>query len=309
MTSLFFSIRRKMIELKNVCKKYGSREVIKDVSLAIKQGEIYGLVGLSGAGKSTLLRMINGLETLTSGEIYFNQKVKFGFIFQNFNLVNALTVGENIKLALVNEQLSEAEKQQKVKTVLKLVGLLEYELAYPKNLSGGQCQRIGIARALVSDVNVLLCDEATSALDPFTAKEIIGLLKDLNQQLGLTIVFVSHQLELVKDFCDYIAIIDSGKVYESGLVLDVLSNPQTKVAIKLLGGILGFDKYLDNKQVKVITCYDRQTRNDCLKQILSSNIELLGALEHHTKQGNFAHVFINNCESINGYELRSVDGY
>ncbi|WOO87666.1 ATP-binding cassette domain-containing protein [Mollicutes bacterium LVI A0039] len=297
-----------MIELVNVSKVFADTPVINNVSLSVNRGEIFGLIGLSGAGKSTLLRIINGLETKSSGEVNVSDGVKFGFVFQNFNLVNSLTVSENISLALLNSEVADSEIKSKVDKVLQLVGLEAYAEVKPSKLSGGQKQRVGIARALVAGVDVLLCDEATSALDPFTAGEIISLLDDLNQKLGLTIIFVSHQLEIVRDFCDRIAIIDKGSICEIGTTIDVFSKPKSPVSLKLLGNVLGFDTYLNDEQTGMITCYSRTEINECIKLITNRDIELLATYQHHTKQGIFAHIFVGQTQDVEQFIVRRTYG-
>lgn len=297
-----------MIKLTNVSKQYGEKQILKDINIDIKEGEILGLIGLSGAGKSTLLRIINGLETATSGALEVSEDLRMGFVFQSFNLVNSLSVFDNISLALDSANLSTDEIEIKVREVLSLVGLKAHEDLKPKQLSGGQKQRVGIARALVADVDVLLCDEPTSALDPFTANEIIGLLGELNQKLGLTIVFVSHQLEIVRDFCDRIAIIDNGKLCELGDTIDVYSKPQSKIAIKLLGNVLGFERYLGDPQIGLITCYSKREINECFKLLQTSNVDIEAMYQHHTKQGIFAHFFIRDYDELGGLEIRRING-
>ncbi len=267
-----------MIKLCNVGKSYGDLEVLNGIDLEINEGEIYGFVGLSGAGKSTLLRLLNGLEKSSSGEIIYSKEIKFGFVFQNFNLVNSLTVYENIGLGLINDNLDQTQIDNIINDVLNKVGLIDKINSYPGSLSGGQKQRVGIARSLALGCNVLLCDEATSALDPFTANEIINLLKELNESTSLTIVFVSHQLEIIKDFCDHISIIDEGKLCETGLVRDVFSNPKSEITKKLLTNILEVD-YSKNPLV----FYD----NSYLKEV-----EHYSIIKYFTsKQGEFIYVW------------------
>lgn len=297
-----------MIKLQAITKQFGDKQILNDINLEINQGEVLGLIGLSGAGKSTLLRIINGLETATSGELQLEKELKFGFVFQTFNLVNSLTVAENIRLGLINQQLSNEQINQKVRDVLSLVGLTDQINSRPKQLSGGQKQRVGIARALVADVDVLLCDEATSALDPFTANEIIGLLGELNQKLGLTIVFVSHQLEIVREFCDRIAIIDNGNLCEVDQTINVYSNPKSRVAIKLLGNVLGFERYLEDCEIGLITCYSKQQITACYNALLGNQVEIEASYQHYTKQGIFAHFFVNYQQPIEGFEIRRING-
>lgn len=297
-----------MIELNKISKFYGQKQILNDISLNINQGEVLGLIGLSGAGKSTLLRIINGLEQASSGDVIVKQEVKFGFVFQSFNLVNSLTVKENVELALINEGLSREQLDQKITDVLKLVGLASLIDSKPSQLSGGQKQRVGIARALILDVEVLLCDEATSALDPFTTKEIITLLNELNKKLKLTIVFVSHQLEIVREFCDRIAIIDHGNLREVDQTINVYSRPKSQIAIKLLGNVLGFERYLDNPEIGMITCYSKEELADCYQKLLANKIDIEATYQHHTKQGMFAHFFIDHTEQIEGFETRRING-
>ncbi len=297
-----------MIKLSNISKHFGNKQILSNINLEIKNGEIFGLIGLSGAGKSTLLRIINGLETATSGEVTFADQVKFGFIFQTFNLINSLTVADNIKLALVNSELDNNQIELKVDEVLELVGLSDFKQVKPLALSGGQKQRVGIARALVADVDVLLCDEATSALDPFTANEIINLLNRLNEELGLTIIFVSHQLEIVRDFCDRLAIIDGGNLCEVGTTIEVFSKPKSAIAIKLLGNVLGFEKYIGNSRIGLITCFSKQEIKNCYGVLLDAKVEIEATYQHHTKQGIFAHFFIDYQEQLNDFEIRRING-
>ncbi len=297
-----------MIKLNSISKRFGNKQILNHINLDIKRGEIFGLIGLSGAGKSTLLRIINGLEVATSGIVENDQGIKFGFVFQTFNLINSLTVAKNIELALINSDLSQRQIDEKIDNVLNLVGLSDFKQVKPLSLSGGQKQRVGIARALVADVDVLLCDEATSALDPFTANEIITLLNKLNEELGLTIVFVSHQLEIVRDFCDRLAIIDGGNLCEVGKTIDVFSKPESTIAIKLLGNVLGFEKYIGQDDIGLITCYTKNEIKSCQQILLKENIDIEATYQHHTKQGIFAHFFINHKDELNGYEIRRING-
>lgn len=296
-----------MITLQAVSKVFNNKQVLKDINLNIRKGEIFGLIGLSGAGKSTLIRLINGLESASEGQIITTDKLKFGFVFQDFNLVNSLTVFENVELALINDNLSKPQLLQKVARVLKLVGLEDYANYKPSQLSGGQKQRVGIARGLVSGVDVLLCDEATSALDAFTAREIINLLSNLNKDLGLTIIFVSHQLEIVRDFCDRIAIVDHGEICEVGDTIEIFSNPKSQISIKLLANVLGFDVFLNQADVRLITCYSHKQINECIKQVVRDDTELLATYQHQTKQGVFAHLFIKGLTNTCGFKVRRIN--
>lgn len=241
-----------MIYIKNLTKIYnsdaGDVKALEDVNLHIKQGEIYGVIGLSGAGKSTLLRCINMLETPTSGTIEIDgvdmtklspnelkeYRKKIGMIFQHFNLLSSRTVRGNIAFPLEIAGLDKQSINQKVDELLDLVGLTDKANSYPSQLSGGQKQRVGIARALANDPKVLLCDEATSALDPQTTLSILSLLKDINRQLGLTIVLITHEMNVIKHICHSVAVIEKSRVVEQGPVMEIFSNPKTETAKKFL---------------------------------------------------------------------------
>ena len=242
-----------MIRVENVSKTYtgkqGTVEAVKDVSLEISRGEIFGVIGFSGAGKSTLIRLLNGLETVTSGHIYINEKdittlkrkellkerQKIAMIFQHFNLLWSRTVEENIAFSLEIAGVPKAERKSKVAELIDLVGLTGREKSYPSQLSGGQKQRVGIARALANDPEVLLCDEATSALDPKTTKDILKLLVEINQELGLTIVLITHEMHVVRQICHRVAVMEEGRVVESGEVIEVFKNPQQPITKQFVG--------------------------------------------------------------------------
>lgn len=233
-----------MIELVNVEKTYYSKagdiHALKTTNLKIAAGEIYGIIGLSGAGKSTLIRCINMLERPTKGQVLVDgqdltamnesqlrkARQSIGMIFQHFNLLTSRTVYDNIAFPLEIQGLSKAEIEKRVRPLLELVQLETRANYYPSQLSGGQKQRVGIARALASNPKVLLCDEATSALDPQTTKSILELLQDINKKMNLTIVLITHQMEVVKTICDKIAVIEGGNIIESGSMVDVFTNPQ-----------------------------------------------------------------------------------
>ena len=236
-----------MIELKHITKIFTSAKTqvkaVRDVSLEIRDGEIYGIIGFSGAGKSTLVRCINLLERPTQGTVEVDgedltgltnaqlrrARKKIGMIFQHFNLLPSRTVFENIAYPLKGEKGSGAERAKRVRELLELVDLKDKENAYPSQLSGGQKQRVAIARALANHPSVLLCDEATSALDPQTAHAILQLLKRLNRQLGITIVLITHQMEAVKEICDRVAVMETGRVAEEGDVFSVFAEPKEEI--------------------------------------------------------------------------------
>lgn len=233
-----------MIELVNVEKTYFSKagdiHALKTTNLTINAGEIFGIIGLSGAGKSTLIRCINMLERPTKGKVYVDgqeltamnemqlrkARQSIGMIFQHFNLLASRTVYQNIAFPLEIQGLSKNEIDKRVRPLLELVQLESRADYYPSQLSGGQKQRVGIARALASNPKVLLCDEATSALDPQTTKSILELLQDINKKMNLTIVLITHQMEVVKTICDRIAVIENGSIIEEGSMVDVFTNPQ-----------------------------------------------------------------------------------
>ncbi len=233
-----------MIELVNVEKTYYSKagdiHALKKTTLSIKAGEIFGIIGLSGAGKSTLVRCINMLERPTNGQVFVNNeeltamseaqlrkaRQSIGMIFQHFNLLTSRTVYQNIAFPLEIQGLSKAEIDKRVRPLLELVQLQDRANYYPSQLSGGQKQRVGIARALASNPKVLLCDEATSALDPQTTKSILELLQDINKKLKLTIVLITHQMEVVKMICDRVAVMENGNIIEEGSMVDMFTNPQ-----------------------------------------------------------------------------------
>ena len=236
-----------MIEFTHVSKDFGSGEkmvrAVRDVSLTIQDGEIFGIIGFSGAGKSTLVRCINLLERPTNGTVVVDGKEmtalspkelrlarrKIGMIFQHFNLMPSRTVFGNVAYPLQGQGLSKQAIQNKVRKLLKLVDIADKETAYPSQLSGGQKQRVAIARALANDPKVLLCDEATSALDPQTTKAILTLLKDLNQNLNLTIVMITHEMAVVKEICDHVAIMEHGQVVEQGEVFSLFADPKQPI--------------------------------------------------------------------------------
>ena len=246
-----------MIELKNVCKTFdsvtGEVDALKDVSLTINDGDIYGIIGMSGAGKSTLVRCINLLERPTSGEIIVNgerldtmspaqlraARREITMIFQHFNLLMQRTCLKNICFPMEISGVKKDEAEKRARELLELVGLPDKADSYPSQLSGGQQQRIAIARALATDPKVLLCDEATSALDPKTTRQILELIKDINAKLGITVVIITHQMSVVKEVCNHVAILDDGQVAEEGLVAAVFAAPKSGAGRRLVfpGGV------------------------------------------------------------------------
>lgn len=231
-----------ILRANNICKTFDDGHLVLDnVSLVVNEGDIYGILGLSGAGKSTLVRCLKGLEPFDSGEIlYYGQKVTFdrqyhrdvAMIFQSFNLLKQKNVLKNVMLA--GEIVKDCESEMKAKRLLKLVGLESRMKAYPDELSGGEAQRVAIARALMTNPKILLCDEATSALDPDTTKQILKLLKELNEKLKLTIIIISHQMSVIEEICSRVAIIDHSEIVEEGAMFDVFLNPKTDIARRII---------------------------------------------------------------------------
>ena len=243
-----------MIELSSVSKTFLGKtqqehvEALRDVSLSVKQGEIFGIIGYSGAGKSTLVRVINLLERPDLGRVMMGgqdltamnprelrqARRKIGMIFQHFSLLPSRTVSGNIAFPLKYTGLSKEDIQAKVTTLLNLVELSDKASAYPSQLSGGQKQRVAIARALAADPQVLLCDEATSALDPQTTLSILRLLKKVNEQLGITIVIITHEMAVIKEICDRVAVMEGGRVVELGTVFEVFASPREEITRRFI---------------------------------------------------------------------------
>ena len=256
-----------MIKLKNVSKIFNvsgkKLTALDNVSLDIPQGHICGVIGASGAGKSTLIRCVNLLEKPSEGSVIIDgndltqlsdaelvlERRNIGMIFQHFNLLSSRTVFGNVALPLELEGVPKKDIEAKVNELLSLVGLSDKKNVYPANLSGGQKQRVAIARALASDPKVLLCDEATSALDPATTHSILKLLKEINRTLGITILLITHEMEVVKRICDQVAVIDKGRLIEQGTVSEIFSNPKTELAQEFISSTFHItlpEEYLEN---------------------------------------------------------------
>jgi len=239
-----------MITIEGLNKTYAGagRPALNDISLTVPEGAIYGILGRSGAGKSTLIRCLNLLERPTRGRILVNgrditgfdkaalraHRLQTGMTFQHFNLLHARSVADNVAVPLEIAGVAKAQRRARVEELLHLVGLSDKAQAFPSQLSGGQKQRVGIARALAARPQVLLCDEATSALDPETTQSVLSLLADINRQLGLTIVLITHQLEVVKSLCDHAALLENGELIESGKIADLLVAPWSRLRQALL---------------------------------------------------------------------------
>lgn len=297
-----------MIKLENVTKTFTVKgktvTAVDNVSLDIEKGEIFGIIGFSGAGKSTLVRCMNLLEVPTSGSVYFdgndlvkagsrelrNYRRKIGMIFQQFNLLEQRSVLANVCYPLELEGVKKKEAKAKARELLKIVDLSEKENAYPSQLSGGQKQRVAIARALATSPEVLLCDEATSALDPITTSEVLKLIKKINKELGVTIVVITHEMKVVEQICDRVAIMNKGVVEEVGAVRDIFLNPKSETSRKLV--LSGGDKNdisSDKRSIRIVfdglSSYEPVLANLILKtqvklNILGANTEDIGGVAY-----------------------------
>lgn len=291
-----------MLEFRNVSKVYSAKKKevvgVDNVSLTINSGDIFGIVGYSGAGKSSLLRCINLLERPTSGEILINGKdltklsrnelrlarLKIGMIFQHFYLISQKTVGENIAFALKAASMPADAIPARVDELLKMVGLAEKRDVYPAQLSGGQKQRVGIARALANNPAMLLCDEATSALDPKTTVSILRLLKEINKKLGITIVLITHEMDVVKEICNRMAVMQDGKVIEEGDVYDIFASPQKVLTQEFISSVVSFD---------IPESILKDVRGQIVKILFKGNVAGEGVIsdtmQRFDVKGNFLH--------------------
>ena len=275
-----------MIRFEHVSKtfqtKNGPFDALKDVSFEIEKGDIYGVIGYSGAGKSTLIRMVNALETPTSGNVWvegkdigtLNQKELrnlrkgIGMIFQQFNLLESKTIYDNVAIALKLNGISKKDIEKRVTELLDFVELSDKKYSYPGQLSGGQKQRVGIARALANNPSILLCDEATSALDPQTTDSILELLKKINEMLHITIVIITHEMNVIQKICNKVAVMDYGQVVETGSVIQVFSNPQSDIARRFVGNLIR-----DVIPEPLVESIRRETRNSRLLRIKLENTD------------------------------------
>lgn len=253
---------QKTVEIKNLYKTYNDGEIkveaLKNINIEINRGEIFGIIGLSGAGKSSLVRCINLLEVPDKGQVLINgkditkiskkelrkERKNIGMIFQHFNLLMNSTVYENIAFPLKLIKTPKNKIRERVDELLEIVGLSDKKDVYPAQLSGGQKQRVGIARAIATQPDIIMCDEATSALDPETTKSILGLIKEINRKLKVTVIIITHEMEVIKAVCDRVAVLDSGEVVETGRVSDIYINPRTKTSRRFFKSV---DTKLDNR--------------------------------------------------------------
>ena len=275
-----------MIRFEHVGKtfqtKNGPFDALKDVSFEIEKGDIYGVIGYSGAGKSTLIRMVNALETPTSGNVWVEEKdigtlnqkelrnlrKGIGMIFQQFNLLESKTIYDNVAIALKLNGVSKKDMEKRVTELLDFVELSDKKYSYPGQLSGGQKQRVGIARALANNPSILLCDEATSALDPKTTDSILELLKKINEMLHITIVIITHEMNVIQKICNKVAVMDYGQVVETGSVIQVFSNPQSDIARRFVGNLIR-----DVIPEPLVESIRRETRNSRLLRIKLENTD------------------------------------
>lgn len=275
-----------MIRFEHVGKtfqtKNGPFDALKDVSFEIEKGDIYGVIGYSGAGKSTLIRMVNALETPTSGNVWvegkdigtLNQKELrnlrkgIGMIFQQFNLLESKTIYDNVAIALKLNGVSKKDIEKRVTELLDFVELSDKKYSYPGQLSGGQKQRVGIARALANNPSILLCDEATSALDPKTTDSILELLKKINEMLHITIVIITHEMNVIQKICNKVAVMDYGQVVETGSVIQVFSDPRSDIARRFVGNLIR-----DVIPEPLVESIRRETRNSRLLRIKLENTD------------------------------------
>mgnify|MGYP004723176679 FL=1 len=275
-----------MIRFEHVSKtfqtKNGPFDALKDVSFEIEKGDIYGVIGYSGAGKSTLIRMVNALETPTSGNVWvegkdigtLNQKELrnlrkgIGMIFQQFNLLESKTIYDNVAIALKLNGVSKKDIEKRVTELLDFVELSDKKYSYPGQLSGGQKQRVGIARALANNPSILLCDEATSALDPKTTDSILELLKKINEMLHITIVIITHEMNVIQKICNKVAVMDYGQVVEIGSVIQVFSDPRSDIARRFVGNLIR-----DVIPEPLVESIRRETRNSRLLRIKLENTD------------------------------------
>ena len=266
-----------MIQVENLCKRFetkgGTVEAAKNISFSIEKGEIFGIIGLSGAGKSTLVRCLNLLERPTSGSVWVNgknltelserklrkERQNIGMIFQHFNLLMQRTALDNVCFPMEIVGISKKEARKKALEYLKIVGLEEKALSYPSQLSGGQKQRVAIARVLASDPEILLCDEATSALDPQTTKSILELIRKINKEYGITVVVITHEMSVVQEICNRVAVLERGVLVESGTVEELFRSPKTEAARRLVFSGRAQIQKMNGKRLVRVTFKDRSS--------------------------------------------------
>ncbi|WP_313483541.1 methionine ABC transporter ATP-binding protein [Acinetobacter variabilis] len=303
-----------MIEFKDISKQYELKgqtlRALNRINLQIPTGSIFGIIGYSGAGKSTLIRLINLLERPTSGQVIINgtdftaldakslrqERTQIGMIFQHFNLMQTKTVAANIEMPMKLLGWSKAEREKRLEELLDFIDLKHKRNAFPDELSGGQKQRVGIARALANHPKILLCDEATSALDPQTTKSVLQLLKRINQEQGITIVMVTHEMDVIETVCDYVAVMEKGDVIETGSTLQIFSQPQHPTTKNFIQTVLQ-----QNLPVNILTNLENQNHHSiyCLKFLGSSAQETV--IQGVIKQFDISlNILFANMTEING---------
>ena len=303
-----------MIEFKNISKHYQLKgqtiRALDQVNLQIPDGSIFGIIGYSGAGKSTLIRLINLLERPNEGQVIINntdftalsakalrqERANIGMIFQHFNLLQTKTVAANIEMPMKLLGWSAAEREKRLNELLEFIDLKHKKDAYPDELSGGQKQRVGIARALANHPKILLCDEATSALDPQTTQSVLELLKKINREQGITIVMVTHEMDLIESVCDYVAVMEHGQVIETGSTLDIFSQPQHPTTKNFIQTVLQ-----QQLPVNILNNLENQNQNSiyCLKFLGKSAQETV--IQAVIKQFDLSlNILFANMTEING---------
>ncbi|MEX5444311.1 ATP-binding cassette domain-containing protein [Acinetobacter schindleri] len=303
-----------MIEFKDISKQYELKgqtlHALNRINLQIPTGSIFGVIGYSGAGKSTLIRLINLLERPTSGQVIINgtnftaldakslrqERTQIGMIFQHFNLMQTKTVAANIEMPMKLLGWSRAEREKRLEELLDFIDLKHKRHAFPDELSGGQKQRVGIARALANHPKILLCDEATSALDPQTTKSVLQLLKRINQEQSITIVMVTHEMDVIETVCDYVAVMEKGDVIETGSTLQIFSQPQHPTTKNFIQTVLQ-----QNLPVNILTNLENQNHHSiyCLKFLGSSAQETV--IQGVIKQFDISlNILFANMTEING---------
>lgn len=303
-----------MIEFKDISKQYELKgqtlHALNQINLSIPTGSIFGIIGYSGAGKSTLIRLINLLERPSSGQIIINgtdftaldaktlrqERANIGMIFQHFNLMQTKTVAANIEMPMKLLGWSKAEREKRLEELLDFIDLKHKRQAFPDELSGGQKQRVGIARALANHPKILLCDEATSALDPQTTKSVLQLLKKINQEQGITIVMVTHEMDVIETVCDYVAVMEKGDVIETGSTLQIFSQPQHPTTKNFIQTVLQ-----QHLPVNILNNLENQNHHSiyCLKFLGSSAQETV--IQTVIKQFDISlNILFANMTEING---------
>lgn len=324
-----------MIDIRNVSKIFKTKKqhitAVDQVDLSVKSGEIFGVIGYSGAGKSTLIRLLNGLEDVTEGEVIVSgddiskmskgdlrkKRQKVSMIFQHFNLLWSRTVSENISFPMEIAGVPKKERQERVKELVKLVGLEGREHNYPSELSGGQKQRVGIARALSNKPEVLLCDEATSALDPETTDEVLDLLVDITKEMNLTIVLITHEMHVIRKICDRAAVMENGKVVEVGSVIELFQNPQSNVTKRFVKDDISDDDHqlaLDEVRaafpastIVKLTFVGTKTKSPIVSEVIKNyglDVNILSGNIKQTNQESYGHLYL--ALDINNETLISI---